>query len=233
MRQCRRSRPGRAGPAPAGVRLAEERQHVLRRLVGDRERLDAELLLGLQRGEAGRGLLHVRVDQRADAVLQRVGLLRQEGVLRLDAGLRRAEGRRGGVGGVEQRVDGVEVVVGVVGQGERRAERLEVLRGDRQLLGGQGAGVVADDRDDDVLVGAGGADEVDAVVLRRGGDRDDRVGQRVDLVLELGQRVGVRRPRPGRPSPGSASGCSATCSAAVRATPTMAEAEVSDSPSFL
>ena len=114
-----RARPGR-------VLLAEERQHVLRRLVGDRERLDAELLLGLQRGEAGRGLLHVRVDQRADAVLQRVGLLRQEGVLRLDPGLGGTEGRRRGVRGVDQGVDRRPGVVGADGQ--RGAERLEVLR---------------------------------------------------------------------------------------------------------
>ena len=52
-----------------------------------------------------------------------------------------------------RRVDGVEVVVGVVGQGDRRAERLEVLRGDRQLLGAERAGVVADDRHHHVLVG--------------------------------------------------------------------------------
>ena len=119
---------GQRPPRPGALQRNSD-EHVLRRLVGDRERLDAELLLGLQRGEPGRGLLHVGVDQRADAGLQRIRLLAEEGVLRLDPRLRGTEGSSGGVGAVDQGVNRVEVGRRVVGQRERGAKDLEIRGG--------------------------------------------------------------------------------------------------------
>ncbi len=97
-------------------------------------------------------------------VFSESGLLAQEVVLRLDAGLGGTEGRRGGDRGVDQ---GVDVVRRRRADGQRRAERLEVLRGDVEGPGGQRAGRVAVDRDGDRLVAAAVVDEVDAVVLGR------------------------------------------------------------------
>jgi hypothetical protein len=61
---------------PDLTELAEERQDQRRRLVGDRESLRAELLLDLQRLEAGRFLRQVSVDEVADALFDGVGELR-------------------------------------------------------------------------------------------------------------------------------------------------------------
>ena len=47
---------------------AEQLQHGLRRLIGDRQRLDAQLLLRLQRLEPGAFFREVGVDKIADAV---------------------------------------------------------------------------------------------------------------------------------------------------------------------
>ena len=69
---------------PSKMPSAEQLHKVLSCRIGDRKRLDAQLLLRLQSGQAGRGFFHVRVDHRADASLQRVGLLGQEVVLRFD-----------------------------------------------------------------------------------------------------------------------------------------------------
>src|SRR3954469_4586530 len=68
--------------------LAEQGENGLRRLVGDGQRLDAQLLLDLQRLEMGTFLRHVGVDQVADALSQGVGQLLGEG--RLDRELRSA-----------------------------------------------------------------------------------------------------------------------------------------------
>ena len=73
--------------APPFSGLAEQRQDRLRRLVGDRQSLDAKLLLDLQGLQRGAFLGHVGVDQVADAGRQRVGQLLGEG--RLDRELRR------------------------------------------------------------------------------------------------------------------------------------------------
>src|SRR5690606_30182835 len=73
------------------VVLAEERQDVLRRGVGDGERLDAELLLHLQRLQLGGLLFHVGVDQLADAARDGVRQRADEVVLDVDAVLDRAE----------------------------------------------------------------------------------------------------------------------------------------------
>ena len=70
----------------------------LRRLVGDRQSLDAELLLDLQRLQLRAFLRHVGIDEIADTGGQRVGQFLGEG--RLDRELRRA-GRQLG----ERRVD--------------------------------------------------------------------------------------------------------------------------------
>ena len=49
--------------------LAEQRQDALAVLVGDRERLNTELLLGLERLKAGRFRVHVGVDELADTAV--------------------------------------------------------------------------------------------------------------------------------------------------------------------
>ena len=58
--------------------LAEERQDQRRRLVGDREGLRAQLLLDLQRLEAGAFFRQVSVDEVADALLDDVRELRRK-----------------------------------------------------------------------------------------------------------------------------------------------------------
>src|SRR5690349_19352231 len=58
---------------------AEGRQDRLRRAVGDRQRLDAELLLDLQRLEAGRFLVHVGIDELADTAVDGVHQALREG----------------------------------------------------------------------------------------------------------------------------------------------------------
>src|SRR6185312_10850781 len=87
----------RSGPPPR-TRLAEERDDGLRRLVGDRQRLHAQLLLDLQRLEHRALVGHVGVDQVADAGGQRIGQLL--GKADLDRELLRA-GRQFRQGGVD------------------------------------------------------------------------------------------------------------------------------------
>ena len=50
----------------SGLLLTEELKDVFRVGIGDRQRLDAELLLGLERLQTGRLLVHVRIDETAD-----------------------------------------------------------------------------------------------------------------------------------------------------------------------
>jgi hypothetical protein len=59
-------RLGRPSRAPLPITLAEERQDALRCLVGDRQRLNAQLLLHLERLKAGRNFLQIRVNQGTD-----------------------------------------------------------------------------------------------------------------------------------------------------------------------
>ena len=54
-------------PAPEKVGLPEERQDVLCALVGNRQRLDTQLLLHLKGLKAGRSFFEVSIDQSADA----------------------------------------------------------------------------------------------------------------------------------------------------------------------
>ena len=77
--------PWRAASVGRGVSGAEELEDQLRVLVGDAERLDAELLLGLQCLQLGRGLVHIGIDERADAGCDRVAQIRREGRLQVDA----------------------------------------------------------------------------------------------------------------------------------------------------
>src|SRR4051794_32988174 len=68
----------RVGKSRLGRRLAEEREDRARLLVGDRQRLDAELLLGLQRLEVGALLGEVGIDQGRHAGLEGRGQLLHE-----------------------------------------------------------------------------------------------------------------------------------------------------------
>src|SRR5690606_37454581 len=87
-------------------RLAlEERENRLRVAVGDLERLDAELLLDLQGLEAGRFLVHVGIDELADAALDRVHQAGGEFLLQVDLLLGGAE-QGGGVGNLGKRLVG-------------------------------------------------------------------------------------------------------------------------------
>src|ERR1700761_1305056 len=61
--------------------LAEQGENGLRRLIGDRQSLNAKLLTDLQGLQLGALLRHVRVDQVADALSQGVGQLLGEGCL--------------------------------------------------------------------------------------------------------------------------------------------------------
>src|SRR6185295_15581571 len=70
-------------PRPWTGRLTEEAQQDRRGLVGDRERLDAQLLLGLQSLQASAFLRQVGVDEVAHAGVDGVLQLRDEGVVRL------------------------------------------------------------------------------------------------------------------------------------------------------
>src|SRR6056297_3576714 len=97
--------PGAPFRRPGSCRLSEERQDRLWRLVRDRERLGAELLLNLQRLQPRGGRFEIGIDQRADSRLERVGELRDEAGLKVDPGLVRTEGRRGVDGGVDEGVD--------------------------------------------------------------------------------------------------------------------------------
>src|SRR5581483_6273572 len=83
-------------PPPSG--LSEQAEQDGRRLVGDRERLNAQLLLGLQRLEVRAFLRQVGVHEVADARVDRVlqaldeRQVRREGLV---AGAQLAEGRGG------------------------------------------------------------------------------------------------------------------------------------------
>jgi hypothetical protein len=93
--------------------VAEQRHDRGGRLVGDRQRLDGQLLLGLQRLEPGRGLFHVGIDQRTDARGREIREFANEVVLDLQPLLRGAEGRGGIDGRGEQRLDVVETSIAV------------------------------------------------------------------------------------------------------------------------
>src|SRR5690606_30048375 len=64
--------------------LAEQRKDVLRVRVGDRKRLDRKLLLRLQSLETRRFLVHVSVNQTANALVEGSGKLRSEVFLETD-----------------------------------------------------------------------------------------------------------------------------------------------------
>src|SRR6185436_13525343 len=66
---------------------AEQRQDRLRVAVGDRQRLNAELLLDLKGLQTGRLLVHVGIDQCADALVDRVAQVGEEALLSVDTRL--------------------------------------------------------------------------------------------------------------------------------------------------
>ena len=81
------------GKPPRKRILLEQRQDGLRRLIGDRQSLDAQLLLDLQRLQPGAFLRHVGVHQVADTRVQGVGQFLAE--RRLDRELRSARRQLG------------------------------------------------------------------------------------------------------------------------------------------
>ncbi|VXB31087.1 hypothetical protein BREVUG8_110195 [Brevundimonas sp. G8] len=164
----------------------EERQDDLRRLVGDRQGLDAKLLLNLQGLKARAFLGQVGVHQIADAGLQRVRQFADIGGVALDLlglGAQFGQTRRaGGDGGVDPR-QGV-IRLGLGQQVRRRRRRAQAQPRQRQVLTVQGDGFGA--------VGAG--QEVDARRCRAVQDvrsvedrivreRLDRLQQRLELVV--------------------------------------------------
>src|SRR6201985_530291 len=136
--------PPRNAPLERG--LVEQRQDGLRRLVGDRQSLNAQLLLDLQRLQRRAFLRHVGVDQLADTGGQRVGQRLAE--RRLDRGLLHASGELGESGvhgrkhrrqrGNQRRPLGLRRDGGGALQGEDRARQLQVLRRGRTTAGAVG-----------------------------------------------------------------------------------------------
>ncbi|MPL60920.1 hypothetical protein SDC9_06484 [bioreactor metagenome] len=178
---------GRLG-APRRVSSLEQREDVLRLLVRDRQRLDAELLLCLQRLQPGRCLFHVGIDERADAGLHRIGQLRDE--IRLDAQpvLDRTEvgRRRRGLLDHAFDVDQLRRERRAVGHVDRRQQRevagigVLVLTGHRQRVG-TGVGERERPRRGRIVIGHG----------------QSRDPEPVDRVLEPeGDRLGLVDPRP-------------------------------------
>src|SRR5579862_6882462 len=81
LERARRRRAGLPARRLTRLGLPEEAEQRGARLVGDRERLDAKLLLGLQGGQLSAFLAEVGVDQVADAGVQRVLQVLNEGQL--------------------------------------------------------------------------------------------------------------------------------------------------------
>src|SRR5665213_3605590 len=75
----RRWRRAARDPPPHAFELAKETEENRARLVGDRQRLDAKLLLGLQGGQLSAFLAEVGVDQVADPGVQGVLQVLNEG----------------------------------------------------------------------------------------------------------------------------------------------------------
>ena len=90
---------------PPGRGSAEQRQDVLGRLVRDRKRLYAELLLHLQCLQPRRRFFHVGVDHRSDSGLQGIRQFSDEGVLDRDPAFRGPEFRGGVDPGLDQPFD--------------------------------------------------------------------------------------------------------------------------------
>ena len=90
---------------PGRTNLAEERQDGLRRLVGDGERLDTQLLLDLQRLESCAFLGQVGIDQIANSLLQRITQAGHETLVYLKGFRGRTKLRKRGVQIVERGLD--------------------------------------------------------------------------------------------------------------------------------
>ena len=87
-------RGGPLRPSSRQAGLAKQLEDHLGRLVRDRQRLDAELLLHLQRLQSRRYEVQIRIYEPANTVVDRGLQACNEGLLELDAGLARAKGRR-------------------------------------------------------------------------------------------------------------------------------------------
>ncbi|CUW92482.1 hypothetical protein AGR2A_Cc30331 [Agrobacterium genomosp. 2 str. CFBP 5494] len=114
--------------------LTEERENALGVVVGDRQGLNSKLLLGLKGLQLGGFFVHFRVDEAADALVERVSQLVDEVFLQFDAHLDRAEVGGGGCHALELLVDegnhGVERLLGRQGHGGGTNEILgDVQRG--------------------------------------------------------------------------------------------------------
>src|SRR5260221_1638942 len=138
--------------------LAEERQHGARALVGDRQRLDAELLLGLQRLKVGAFGREVGVDQLPDAGGQRVGQALDEVRLRRQLVCRRAQRAQRGLDLADRRFDSVEHTGGL-----RRTDAAGKADDACYGLRGDGARASAD-----VQVALGVEGRVEAVLAESG-----------------------------------------------------------------
>ena len=127
--------PIQSAKQDVGSSLAlEQRQDALGVRIGDRQRLDAELLLHLQRLQPGRFLVHVGVDELADAAVDGVHQDRGRALLQVDALLGGAERRSRRRSSPWRRVDDLQhlgdlrVVVADDGQ---RGDGVAVGGGDR------------------------------------------------------------------------------------------------------
>src|SRR3569623_1525337 len=195
---------------PEGFVLLEQRQDGLRRLIGDRQGLNAPLLLALQRLQLGAFLRLVRGDQGADARSQGIGQLLGE--RRLDRELRRTRRQLGkrrvdvGQRGLDRGDQG-----GRLGQGRNRAGRGNGHNRTRQahILGRRGDAAGAVGRGQGRDLGGRAVNQVEAVVHSVLDDRrnliaergevgnqgltarriDRRVGSREGLLLHLDQQV--------------------------------------------
>src|SRR5689334_9388754 len=115
--------------------LPEERQHCRRRLVGDRQRLNAELLLCLQRLQAGTFLRQVGVDEVTDTVGQAVRQLGHEVLMDAELLAVRAELGQGQVQRVQRALDSRDHRARIAGGRDRvRGADRDVRSAQRQVL---------------------------------------------------------------------------------------------------
>ena len=122
---------------------AEQRQDVLARRIRDRERLDAQLLLNLQRLQTCRLRTHVGVDQRGDASIDGAHQVGHEILLNIDAFFGGAQTRRRRGHFRQCRVHGLDIIFDVriggigdvdLGGCHGRIRRIEI--GDHNRAGG-------------------------------------------------------------------------------------------------
>src|SRR5260221_9674588 len=191
--KVRRERRGAGGcpPAPRNVSLVkpfrrfltEQGEDGARTLVGDRQRLHAELLLGLQRLEVGALGREVGVDQLTDAAGQRVGQRLDEVGLGGDLVRCRAELAQRRLDLVDRRLDHAQIERAGVDAGGCRAEAAGDGAGE---AGGRADCRGAADRRDYVIAGriegGGEAVRLEGGVEVRYGAGEGRAGQHRDIA---------------------------------------------------